>query len=729
LWRLPAIEAMNGGNITSLNTAEHTAQLSYKDNCKDMWVTTEKYELSFRNIMINSEDVPIDILSCTTTMEVGIDIGSLTSIGLRNIPPKRENYQQRAGRAGRSGDAVSSIVTYAENGPHDSWYFNHPEHIVTGEPSIPWIDSNNLKLVKRHLNLIIFEDFLYDKNVGLDEIYTLDFYEDGDITFKNFSCWIENSKVLSKERLCELIPLDIGLFDYETYKNELLYNLKKLGNEVFQEKFKYEKNSRSNYKYLMDVLFSHGYIPNYSFPRNIVNFWIEDSDGKVIESPERSLDIALSEYAPGKAIVVNKKTYISGGLYNSFSKYKKEFRYKAAEPWLKLNEYNEKVKCCSNKNCGWFGVNSEEEICPLCNSNLIEHSMIKPWGFAAREGKSVPETRDLSEMSYTSTPSYSSLPTDKNMLNIGETSFVKVESRENQELVILNKGPKNKGFEMCNKCGDIEPAVVDAEDRKNRKRPYRVPFVENDTMKCNHDFSNVFLGYKFNTDMLVLEILLNDEVLDLDCNHEIWLNTALTTFSEALLLGASRELDVEFNDMKVGFRKRISGYKQFADIYIYDSLSSGAGYSMRVYSLIDSVIKASIEVLTSCNCDSSCPNCIQHFWNQIKKENLDRYIGYKFIKYIYYGEVDEKVHNIQHYYNNIIEIAKLNEKNNYISEVDNKYFITSESGTKKEIVIYPAMLKGNALNESNSKLMIKDKLCDYSLSEVWRKISNFILHG
>ena len=158
-----------------------------------------------------------------------------------------------------------------------------------------------------------------------------------------------------------------------------------------------------------------------------------------------------------------------------------------------MKEYKKTIYCCNNSNCGWFGLENTDFVCPLCGSSLDAHTMIKPWGFAAREGQSIPETRDSQEYSAVSVPSYSSMPEDiEDMRTISETGLLKMVNRENQQIIMVNKGPSEEGFDLCNKCGAIDPADCLEEDKRNRKRPYRLIFPKEDTQTCNHYRENVF---------------------------------------------------------------------------------------------------------------------------------------------------------------------------------------------------------------------------------------------
>ena len=138
---------------------EHTAQISEKLGRDDLFSTTELYELMFQDVPMEShaigtdtdiEQPPIDILSCTTTMEVGIDIGDLTAVALRTVPPHAANYQQRVGRAGRGASEVSMAITWVDNSSYAQTYFLQPERLLKHPDEPPKIYLDNQKLCEEN---------------------------------------------------------------------------------------------------------------------------------------------------------------------------------------------------------------------------------------------------------------------------------------------------------------------------------------------------------------------------------------------------------------------------------------------------------------------------------------------------------------------------------------------------------------------------------------------------
>ena len=123
-WHKVIADFDEDSTLAVFRAEEHTAQISIKKNEDDAYTLTEEYELMFQDVPIQSYEIdlgerieqpPIDILSSTTTMEVGIDLGDLNAVALRTVPPHASNYQQRVGRAGRGSSEVSMALTWIDN--------------------------------------------------------------------------------------------------------------------------------------------------------------------------------------------------------------------------------------------------------------------------------------------------------------------------------------------------------------------------------------------------------------------------------------------------------------------------------------------------------------------------------------------------------------------------------------------------------------------------------------
>ena len=150
LWPAEEVEAsryvrrIRGGSLQPLIAEEHTAQ-----------ITSERRSTIEDDFNAGYKGSPLNVLACSPTLEMGIDIAGLDSVVLRNVPPRPDNYAQRGGRAGRQ-KRVGIVLGYARNTPHDQYFFDKPEEMIAGQVAAPPINLSNRDIILRHLAAIAF---------------------------------------------------------------------------------------------------------------------------------------------------------------------------------------------------------------------------------------------------------------------------------------------------------------------------------------------------------------------------------------------------------------------------------------------------------------------------------------------------------------------------------------------------------------------------------------------
>ena len=597
-----------------LRAQEHSAQIDRP--------SLETYEAAFSQGRIN-------ILNCSTTMEMGVDIPDVGLVINTNVPPAPANYRQRVGRAGRRGEPWALSFTFCKDLPLDRMIFREPARLLQGEVRAPAVRLDSAVLVQRHINAALLGMYLRREGgirvtTQIGTFFGAQKEPDApwlpDSPAENFVVAIQGDWGASEE-VAEALGLVVrgtalegnqGLVlrvehAFEQMRRHWMAEYEQLliAQSAYPESdpahgFYAKRARRMREEFMMSELARRGFTPAYGFPVDVVSF---DHVGRDAAEggPSRSLDLAIRDYSPGSEVVIDGLVHRSDGVLPTWGN--------RSDPGA-VEDLRTLWRC---PECNAFGTaRMAVESCPSCDATTRQGELLRPSGFL---GTSRPHSA-YEALDY--------VAPDKSRVTAGPAPWVSLPdprtgalrtSREGRVLVTAS-GPNDAGYALCITCGRAEAEHREGDQalppgmRNHRplQRPKDNPRA--DGLCPGNDIGarkirrNVRLGTEMTTDVFELRFDAL-KATDVGLGHAMAIGAALR---EAL--AAQLGVDAEQMGVTVAPSTRTDGGRR-ASLFLYDKTSGGSGFAIAAETDLPALLTAAARRL-DCNadCGHGCPECI-----------------------------------------------------------------------------------------------------------------------
>lgn len=609
----------------ALEVKEHTAQLTNERG--------KEYQQDFVAGKIN-------VLSSSTTFEMGVDVGSLKAVFLRNVPPSASNYIQRAGRAGRRRGGAAFAVTFCRQTPHDLFHFYDPAAIVEGRVPVPRINLKNVRLTQRHVNSFLLGAYLRPHagaKLNVEWFFSPDAPEKSPAG--RYAEFLRKNARMLCNSLAAILPAECGLTPeecidasgatlfggedsvYEEHVNAPLESFKAQlddlsamtagasGDELMrigraQNVIGRLADSLRGER-LIDFLSAAHWLPSYAFPQDTVRLRVNQPDWTSKMRLERDREYGIAEYAPGSEVIADGSVFTSRAIV----KKGREFDFR---------KYRSCPSCRQLRT--WNAVETPEAVCGCKGpgQDVPVRDYVIPHGFQTLITDPVPEP----SLFRLTPPSNSEIflvagAAPEDFVPHARLAGVSYAYRSDGELFRANLGLKNRRFRVCSACGR------GFDHGEKLSGPHETPWGTH----CRGTVRRIDLAHQFKTDTLQLRFdgaaprpvyLSGDEP-----SQSFWLS-----LQTAFVAAAAEVLTIPRSDIEGTYRSQ-TGESLSGELVVYDRVPGGAGYVERIVEELPRVLERTLQRTLSCEnplCDpeASCYVCLRSYSNQFRWSLLRR---------------------------------------------------------------------------------------------------------